>query len=124
MTRQQKKLFVLSIAFAAAFAIVPGANAMHIMEGYLPLQFCIAWGVICIPFLVMGFFSIQNKLRENRKNIPILAMYGDFIFVISSLKIPYVTGSCSHRPGQGWAQFYLGQGQSAFWGLLCWFSRL
>ena len=29
-------------------------NAMHIMEGYLPGGFCIAWGVICLPFPVDG----------------------------------------------------------------------
>ncbi len=118
MTRQQKKLFVLSIAFAAAFAIVPGANAMHIMEGYLPLQFCIAWGVICIPFLVMGFFSIQNKLRENRKNITILAMSGAFIFVISSLKIPSVTGSCSHMTGTGLGAILFGPGAVSILGII------
>ena len=29
-----------------------GASAMHIMEGYLPAGWCIAWGALCIPFLV------------------------------------------------------------------------
>ena len=33
---------------------------------------------------------------DNRKIITVLAMAGAFIFVISSLKIPSVTGSCSH----------------------------
>ena len=74
---------------------------MHIMEGYLPGGFCIAWGVLCIPFLAAGLFSIQKTIRRNRKLITLLAMSGAFIFVISSLKIPSVTGSCSHMTGTG-----------------------
>ena len=101
MTKLQKKSVILCAALSAAFAAAPVSNAMHIMEGYLPLQFCIAWGAVCVPFLVMGFFSIRNKLKENQRNITILAMSGAFIFVISSLKIPSVTGSCSHMTGTG-----------------------
>lgn len=118
MTKQQKKRFVLIIAVLAAFAIAPAANAMHIMEGYLPIRFCIAWGVICIPFLVMGFFSIRNKLQENPKNITILAMSGAFIFVISSLKIPSVTGSCSHMTGTGLGAILFGPGAVSILGII------
>ena len=99
MTKRQRKLLIASIAFAVVFGIIPNANAMHIMEGYLPFGFCVAWGIVSLPFLVKGFFAIQKKLGQDRKNITILAMSGAFIFVISSLKIPSVTGSCSHMTG-------------------------
>ncbi|TGY93643.1 energy-coupling factor ABC transporter permease [Petralouisia muris] len=118
MKNQQKKRFVLVIAVFAAFAIAPAANAMHIMEGYLPIRFCIAWGVICVPFLIMGFFSIRNKLQENPKNITILAMSGAFIFVISSLKIPSVTGSCSHMTGTGLGAILFGPGAVSILGVI------
>ncbi|MCI9196700.1 MAG: energy-coupling factor ABC transporter permease [Lachnospiraceae bacterium] len=101
MSKDQKKTVAVCAALALSFGIMPVANAMHIMEGYLPVGFCIAWGVLCIPFLAAGFFSIRNKLRENRRALTILAMSGAFIFVISSLKIPSVTGSCSHMTGTG-----------------------
>ena len=101
MSNDQKKTVAGCAALALSFGIMPVANAMHIMEGYLPVGFCIAWGVLCIPFLAAGFFSIRNKLRENRRALTILAMSGAFIFVISSLKIPSVTGSCSHMTGTG-----------------------
>ena len=91
----------IAIIFALIFGITPAANAMHIMEGYLPPKYCIAWGVISLPFLIAGFLSIKKTLSENRKSITILAMAGAFIFVISSLKIPSVTGSCSHMTGTG-----------------------
>lgn len=118
MTKHQKKLIVLSAAFAAAFGIVPQVNAMHIMEGFLPLTFCIGWGVVCIPFLLSGFFSIQKKLKENRKNITLLAMAGAFVFVISSLKIPSVTGSCSHMTGTGLGAILFGPSAVSILGII------
>ena len=36
MSKKQKKLVVVAAALALCFGIVPTANAMHIMEGYLP----------------------------------------------------------------------------------------
>ena len=95
--RLMKTLFLLTLIFG----ITPAANAMHIMEGYLPAKFCVAWGVICIPFLLGGFLSIKKTLDKDRKSMTILAMAGAFVFVISSLKIPSVTGSCSHMTGTG-----------------------
>ena len=87
MSKKQKKILVLAGAFALAFGIVPNVSAMHIMEGYLPGSFCIAWGVLCVPFLIAGFMSIKKTLNEHRNLITMLAMSGAFIFVISSLKI-------------------------------------
>ena len=87
MTKNQRRFVTLLGAWALVFGIVPAANAMHIMEGYLPVGYCIAWGVICIPFLAAGFFSIKKTLTGNRRSITLLAMAGAFIFVISSLKM-------------------------------------
>ncbi len=101
MTKTQKRILKFSIAFALAFAVCPTVSAMHIMEGYLPPAFCIAWGVICVPFVVKGFYVIRKIITENRKAVTVLAMAGAYIFVISALKIPSVTGSCSHMTGTG-----------------------
>jgi len=101
MTKIERRIVSVAIAFALIFGITPVANAMHIMEGYLPLKFCIIWGVICVPFLAVGYLSIKKTLSINRKSITILAMAGAFVFVLSSLKIPSVTGSCSHMTGTG-----------------------
>lgn len=101
MKTTQKRIIIISTILAMMFVITPVANAMHIMEGYLPVKYCIGWGIICIPFLVAGFFRIKNLLQENRKAMTLLAMSGAFVFVISSLKIPSVTGSCSHMTGTG-----------------------
>lgn len=101
MDKKQKRFIAVAAAFALSFGITPAAYAMHIMEGYLPPGYCIAWGALCIPFLAAGYFSIKKTVSAHRRSITILAMAGAFIFVISSLKIPSVTGSCSHMTGTG-----------------------
>ncbi len=101
MTKRQRRIIIGLSAFAAIFAIAPAAGAMHIMEGYLTPSHCVVWGIICIPFLVAGITSLRKTVDNNRKNMTLIAMAGAFIFVISSLKIPSVTGSCSHMTGTG-----------------------
>ena len=118
MTKKQNILLKASIAIAVLFAIAPASNAMHIMEGYLQATFCIAWGVICLPFIVAGFFSIQKTLKQNRKTLILLAMSGAFVFVISSLKIPSVTGSCSHMTGTGLGAILFGPTAAGVLGLI------
>lgn len=101
MNLKQKTVFMVSIAIAFIVGFVPVSNAMHIMEGYLPPMYCIIWGAITLPFLVLGYLSIKKTVNNDRKSITLIAMSGAFIFVISSLKIPSVTGSCSHMTGTG-----------------------
>jgi cobalt/nickel transport system permease protein len=44
----------------------------------------------------------MNKIMKgNREILPLMAIASAFIFVISSLKMPSVTGSCSHPTGTG-----------------------
>lgn len=118
MPKKQKMILKASIAAAAVFAVAPTTRAMHIMEGYLPAGYCVAWGVICLPFLIAGFFSLKNRLKENRKNMTLIAMSGAFIFVISSLKIPSVTGSCSHMTGTGLGAVLFGPAAVSILGII------
>lgn len=118
MTKKQKLLIKLSIVFAMTFAAAPPAFGMHIMEGYLPVGYCIAWGIVCLPFLIAGYISIKRTLTDNRKAITILAMAGAFIFVISSLKIPSVTGSCSHMTGTGLGAILFGPAAVSILGII------
>ena len=118
MTKRQKQVVTMLGAWALVFGIVPAANAMHIMEGYLPVGYCIMWGVLCIPFLAAGFFSIKKTLTGNRRAITLLAMAGAFIFVISSLKIPSVTGSCSHMTGTGLGAILFGPSAVSILGII------
>ncbi|MGI6010870.1 MAG: energy-coupling factor ABC transporter permease [Ruminococcus sp.] len=118
MSKKQRQIITLAAAFALTFGVVPNVSAMHIMEGYLPGGFCIAWGVLCVPFLIAGFMSIKKTIEQNRKLITLLAMSGAFIFVISSLKIPSVTGSCSHMTGTGLGAILFGPAAVSILGII------
>lgn len=118
MKKHEKFLLKASIAFALLSAITPTVNAMHIMEGYLSAGYCVAWGIICLPFLIGGFISLKNKIKTNRRNLTLIAMSGAFIFVISSLKIPSVTGSCSHMTGTGLGAILLGPAAVSVLGII------
>ena len=118
MTRKQKKIVAAAAVFALMFGISPAVNAMHIMEGYLPVKYCVLWGLLALPFALAGFFKIRKQLDENHRAITLLAMSGAFIFVISSLKIPSVTGSCSHMTGTGLAAILFGPGVAGVLGLI------
>lgn len=118
MNRNEKRIISLAAAFALVFGVAPAANAMHIMEGYLPPQFCIMWGVICLPFIVAGYLSIKKTLANHHRAITILAMAGAFVFVLSSLKIPSVTGSCSHMTGTGLGAILFGPSAVSILGII------
>lgn len=96
------KKYQVSIGILLGLLFMPKTVfAMHIMEGFLPPIWCIAWGAICIPFVFVGLFSIKEKIKVNPKMKMLIAMVGAFAFVLSALKIPSVTGSCSHPTGVG-----------------------
>ncbi|MBU3177179.1 energy-coupling factor ABC transporter permease [Clostridium estertheticum] len=92
--------------------------AMHIMEGFLPPKWCITWGAICIPFIVVGYFSIKEKIRIDPRLKMLIAMVGAFAFVLSALKIPSVTGSCSHPTGVGLGAILFGPTVMSVLGLI------
>ena len=84
------------------------SNAMHIMEGFLPVKWAAIWWVIFVPFFVVGLKNITKVVKEQPKKKLLLALCGAFVFVLSALKIPSVTGSCSHPTGVGLAAILFG----------------
>ncbi len=76
-----------------------GGKKMHIMEGFLPSPWWIIWFVLAAPFIIYGIYQINKLVKQNREILPLLAVAGAYIFVLSSLKLPSVTGSCSHPTG-------------------------
>lgn len=114
----ERKLVFSSLLISFLLSMGGQASAMHVMEGYLPATYCVAWGAICIPFLVMGIINIKKTVKDKPKTILILAMSGAFIFLVSSLKIPSVTGSCSHMTGTGLAAILFGVSSTSVLGLI------
>ena len=74
---------------------------MHIMEGYLPLTWCIIWFVVAFIVVAYGLYQIKKIVDVTPEYKALIAVSGAFMFVLSSLKLPSVTGSCSHPCGNG-----------------------
>lgn len=117
-TNGERRVLLASCTPALLAALAMNASAMHIMEGFLPQGHAIAWGVVCLPFLVWGFLSIQKIVANHRKAILLLAMMGAYAFVLSALKMPSVTGSSSHPTGTGLGAVLFGPAPMALLGLL------
>lgn len=75
--------------------------SMHIMEGFLPVQWAGLWFLACIPFWILGIKRLKQISKAGTREKMILGLAGAFIFVLSALKIPSVTGSSSHPTGVG-----------------------
>ncbi|MDD6684559.1 MAG: energy-coupling factor ABC transporter permease [Lachnospiraceae bacterium] len=118
LTKLQRKVVVFLAAVCMSMAVIPTADAMHIMEGYLPPAYCVLWGVICVPFLAAGFMKIKNTVNTNRRALTLLAVSGAFVFIVSSLKIPSVTGSCSHMTGTGLSAILFGVSTTSVLGII------
>jgi cobalt/nickel transport system permease protein len=91
---------------------------MHIMEGYLPLSHCLAWAAVSLPVVVMGGRRIVRLMAEKPETKMLLAASGAYVFVLSALKIPSVTGSCSHPTGTGLAAGLFGPAITAVLGTI------
>ena len=74
---------------------------MHIMEGYLPAEHAAGWFAASAPFVVAGAIRLKRIVAERPQAKMTLAAVGAFTFVLSALKMPSVTGSCSHPTGTG-----------------------
>jgi len=118
MSTKEKKLVRVFSCLALLFCVLPTAGAMHIMEGFLPPKLCIVWGIISLPFLIAGYSSLKHTVDRDRRSLTLIAMAGAFIFVISSLKIPSVTGSCSHMTGTGLGALLFGANAVSVLGLI------
>ena len=117
-TNGERRVLLASCTPALLAVLAVNASAMHIMEGFLPQGHAIAWGVVCLPFLVWGFLSIKKIVSNHRKAILLLAMMGAYAFVLSALKMPSVTGSSSHPTGTGLGAVLFGPAPMALLGLL------
>lgn len=71
------------------------------MEGFLPPMWCGIWYLISGVFVAHGIIRLNKIFKENPESKPLIAVAGAFMFVLSSLKLPSVTGSCSHPCGNG-----------------------
>ena len=91
---------------------------MHIMEGFLPLEHAVGWTVASAPFVAWGVASIKKQIANNPEQRMLLGVGTAFAFVLSALKLPSVTGSCSHPTGTGLGALLFGPAAMAPVGLV------
>ena len=117
-TRPERRLLAASCAVPITAALCTSAGAMHIMEGFLPQGHAIAWGAVCLPFVVWGLIAMRKIVAQHRKAVLLLAMMGAYAFVLSALKMPSVTGSSSHPTGTGLGAVLFGPAPMAVLGMI------
>lgn len=81
---------------------------MHISEGFLPLDHCIAWGLASLPFTVQSVRRITKQAENKRESRVLLAASAAFLFTLSSLRMPSLTGSSSHPTGTAVGTYLFG----------------
>jgi cobalt/nickel transport system permease protein len=92
---------------------------MHIFEGFLPSPWWQLWFVFSIPVILYGMYKLNKLVSERREIVPLIAVAGAFIFVLSSLKLPSaVTMSSSHPTGTGMAAILFGPAITAVLGVI------
>ena len=91
---------------------------MHIMEGFLPVRHAIGWTLASAPFVAYGLHSLKKRIRQNPEQRMLLGVATAFTFVLSALKLPSVTGSCSHPTGTGLGAILFGPAAMAPIGLV------
>lgn len=116
MKKKRNLVFLLSLL--VLIMIPTYAHAMHIMEGFLPVKHAIAWSVISLPFILIGGKKVSKITKNNKEIKLILGMAAAFTFVLSALKFPSVTGSCSHPTGIAFGAILFGPFVMVVLGLL------
>lgn len=91
---------------------------MHIMEGFLPAGHALAWTCVSAPFVVLGARSLKRIVAERPEARLDIAASAGFTFVLSALKLPSVTGSCSHPTGTALGAMQFGPGIMAVIGAI------
>ena len=91
---------------------------MHIMEGFLPVEHAVGWALASAPFVAYGLCAVKKRICENPEQRMLLGVAAAFTFVLSALKLPSVTGSCSHPTGTGLGALLFGPAAMAPIGLV------
>ena len=87
--------------FSLPSPVSAGGTKMHIMEGFLPATHAASWGIVALACVGVGLRSINKAVQEQPEVKILLGVATAFTFILSALKLPSLTGSCSHPTGTG-----------------------
>lgn len=103
----KKSTFIL-FALCLWLSIPMNAYAMHIAEGAISLNWCIFYFIISAPFIVISIRELRKCIKKNSEIKMLLALMAAYIFMMSAMKLPSVTGSSSHPTGTGLGSIIFG----------------
>lgn len=98
---KNKKILYAAFILALSISIPFNASAMHIAEGYLALNWSVFYFIISAPFIYLSILAIRKVIKKNSEIKMLLGLVGAYVFMMSALKLPSVTGSSSHPTGTG-----------------------
>ncbi len=113
-----KKKYTILMTLALIISLTTSVYAMHVSEGFLPPLWCGVYFVLSVPFIIMGLKHIKKKTAKNKDIKMLLGLVAAYAFILSAMKIPSVTGSCSHPTGTGLGAILFGPFVMSVIGLL------
>ena len=94
------------LVYYSALGLWISTTAMHIPDGYLsPLTSIIMFALV-LPFWAQGAKKLREKMTA--KNIPVVALFAAFSFVIMMFNVPLPGGTSGHAVGGALAAIILG----------------
>jgi cobalt/nickel transport system permease protein len=81
---------------------------VHISEGFLPIAHCVGWAVAALPPAIISIRAITKRMEARREDRVLLAASAAFLFTLSSLRLPSLTGSSSHPTGTAVGTYLFG----------------
>ncbi len=81
-------------------------TAMHIPDGYLSPATSVIMFIIVLPFWGLGVRKLRQKMSS--KNVPLVALFAAFSFVIMMFNVPLPGGTTAHAVGGALAAIVLG----------------
>lgn len=92
---------------------------MHLAEGIVPAAQAATWGALALPIVAGGVRQLSRLRRQDRGSLPLIAMMGAAVFIISLLPIPVpISGTSSHMCGTPLAAILLGPWIAALLGVI------
>lgn len=108
--QRNRKVLTFALVLVLGMMVPQTLRAMHIMEGFLPPVHAAVYFALSAPFVIIGIRKMQKIVQTAPERKLLLALAGAFVFLLSSLKLPAMTGSCSHPTGVGLGAVLFGPG--------------
>lgn len=85
------------------------AQAMHISEGILPLNWALVWFAVAVPGVALGIRRMNALGRDDLAVKPLIGLLAAVVFIVSCLPVPVPSaGTCSHPCGTAIAAILVG----------------